>query len=78
MDKELLKGIISRSLTRFIKSGITSAIAAMVIITPNNVNNWNDIWGWLSSLLFAATVGFITGGLLGLDKLYRDLFPKEK
>lgn len=56
---------------RFLRGFIAGAVATMATMTPTIVNNWRDIFVWLSALAVAGIVGGITGGLLALDKYLR-------
>lgn len=56
---------------RFIRGAVTSGVAAMVVITPIGIQNFDELEAWLWSLALAAIVGGISGGLLAVDKLLR-------
>jgi hypothetical protein len=57
-------------LYRFLRGGVSGAVAVMVLIVPT-VNSWEQLGTWLSVLGVAGSVGFITGLLVAVDKYFR-------
>lgn len=56
---------------RFIRGAVASAVSAMVVIAPIGITNFHQIGQWGTALIVAGVVGFISGGLLALDKAFR-------
>jgi len=68
-----MKASLQRALYRFLRGAVAGAFGAMAMIVPPNIGNYGELSTWVSTLVIAGIVGFITGGLLALDKMYRDI-----
>lgn len=58
-------------LNRFLRGALAGAISALAAITPVSLNNIGELRTWLFMAGFAALSGFLTGGILTLDKALR-------
>lgn len=58
-------------LDRFLRSFVAGAVATMVLIIPNNIQDWQDVGMWVNSLIIAGIVGGISGALQSADKYRR-------
>lgn len=58
-------------LMRFIRGAVAGAVASMLAVSPNLISKISELETWLVSLSIAGFIGFITGGLLALDKATR-------
>lgn len=56
---------------RFLRGGIAGAVAAMTALQIAGAHSFADLQAFLYSLGVAGIIGFITGGLLALDKYIR-------
>ena len=65
--KQLYKSV----LLRFLRGGLASAVSAMVMFNFNGISTFTDLRTFGSALVLAGTVGFISGGILALDKYFR-------
>lgn len=72
-----MNDLLQRVLLRFLRGACAGAISTMALLIPTNISNYSDIVFWLQALLISGIVGFITGGLLALDKYSRDESAKE-
>ncbi len=70
LSKETIKKGLYRALKGFVVSGISAALLTM----PGNFTNFTDIKAWLGIAFFA----FISGGLLGLEKLWNGYNKYDK
>ena len=66
-------------LRRFIKGALGGAIASITALSLNAPATWADLSTALIALVFAGVVGFITGGLLAVEKWWNftETAPKE-
>ena len=62
----LSKETIKKGLYRALKGFVVSGISAIFLTMPSNFENFTDIKTWLGIAFFA----FISGGLLGLEKVW--------
>ena len=67
-----LKPALKRAGWRFLKGAFAGAVGTMTLVIPANISNYNELAIWLHTLVIGGVVGFVTGGILALDKLYRD------
>ena len=58
-------------LYRFLRGGVASAVASMILINSSGVNTFETLKGFFIALGYSAIIGFTTGGLLALDKYFR-------
>lgn len=72
-----MSDLLQRVLLRFLRGACAGAISTMILLIPTNVGTYSDLFFWLQALLISGIVGFITGGLLALDKYSRDESAKE-
>jgi len=68
MEYNLAKGV----LYRFLRGAVSGAVATMVTVQVLSGNSWGDIIAWLNTLAIGGVIGFITGGLLAVDKYLRE------
>lgn len=61
-----------RILNRFLRGGAAGALTTMIMIVPTNTSEWSSLVFWLEALVLSGVFGFISGGLLALDKYIRD------
>jgi len=64
--------MFKRILNRFLRGTIAGSIAAMAMIIPSNISDFNGLSDWLVALLLAGIIGAITGGIMAVDKYLRD------
>jgi hypothetical protein len=55
---------------RFIKGGLAGAAAAVGMITITAPTTWTALSSVLVALSYAAIVGFMSGGILAIEKYY--------
>lgn len=55
---------------RFAKGGLAGASAALVAVTIQAPQTWSELSTALIAVSYAAFVGFISGGILALEKWY--------
>jgi len=56
--------------TRFVKGGLSGMIAALAAITIQTPTTWTELSTALIAFIYAVVVGFITGGILAVEKWY--------
>lgn len=56
---------------RFLRGGIAGAVSAMTVLQLTGAKSFEDIKALVYALGVAGITGFITGGLLALDKYIR-------
>lgn len=66
-----MNAILKSVLLRTLRAGIAGACASMILVLPNNINDFTDLQKWLTSLSIAGLIGLITGIIMGLDKAIR-------
>lgn len=75
LDKNIFmedKFIVWKSvLYRFLRGAIAGAVSAMVMLNLNGISTFADLKTLGTSLVIAGTVGFVSGGLLAIDKALR-------
>ena len=71
-----MNNIYNRALLRFLRGGLAGAFATMVMILPMNTSKWSDLWFWIQALVLSGLFGFISGGVLAIDKFLRDKSSK--
>lgn len=74
MEYDLIKGVAMR----FLRGAVASAISTMALVVTSvtytqGVTTLFDIQTLLYSLITAGIIGFITGGIMALDKFYRSV-----
>lgn len=55
---------------RFVKGGLSGSIAALAVITIQAPTTWEALSTALIALIYAVSVGFITGGVMAVEKWY--------
>ena len=56
---------------RFLRGGIAGAVGSMATLVPFSGSSLVEIKTWLFMLAIAGATGFISGGILALDKFLR-------
>lgn len=60
---------------RFLRGAVSGSVASMAALLAvagrEDINNLASLEVWLITLSFAGIVGFVSGGLLALDKYFR-------
>jgi len=57
---------------RFLRGFIAGFVATALTVIAPNITTIPQLGNWLYALLVAGIVGGITGGLLAIDKWFRD------
>jgi ABC-type uncharacterized transport system permease subunit len=70
--------ITKRVLRRTVISFLAGAFSSMATITVFAGQGLEDVKAWLFALAVSGLVGGITGLIMGLDKLFRDLKAIEE
>jgi hypothetical protein len=73
-EYNLIKGVAMR----FLRGAVASAISTMALVVTSvtytqGVTTMFEVRTLVTSLMVAGIIGFITGGILSLDKLYRSV-----
>ena len=55
---------------RFIKGGVAGAVASLALITIHAPTTWSELSTALVALTYAAITGFVSGGILAIEKYY--------
>ena len=55
---------------RFLKGGLSGAAASLAVITIKVPTTWSGLSTILVGLTFAIITGFISGGILAIEKWY--------
>ena len=79
INKIVLKNmeLYKRLLLRFLRGAVATSVSTMVLLIPQNLSDIKDVEQWLMSLGIAGFLGFMAGGLLTLDKWFREV-PVDK
>lgn len=60
---------------RFVKGGVAGMVSALAVITIQTPTTWTALSTVLVALVYAAVVGFFTGGFLAVEKWYNWTTP---
>lgn len=72
----IIADLYKRAIRRALRGGLAGAVGTMLAVQGLNGSGWGDIAAWLNVLAIGGVIGFITGFLMGVDKLLRDGFSE--
>ena len=58
-------------LFRFLRGAIAGAVSAMLIVNVSGTNTFADLKIFFTALVYSGLIGFVTGGLMTVDKYIR-------
>ena len=64
--------LYKRLLLRFIRGFLAGAFGSLASMLPFIGNGWQELETWLIALSIAGIAGGLSGGILTLDKYFRD------